>query len=310
MNWLEPLVFKNGKSLPSRIVPGPMEGVTEGSFVALFTAMKLVDCWYTPFIRISSGVPRPSRLKARLEPFLASGLPLIVQLLGTNIELLAQAAARLHSLGVVCVDLNCACPSPQVLSSGGGGRRLLEPQWMKDALLAMKSASKGNPVSVKIRCGYDSPDEMDGIAAALREAEPDLVTCHFRTVREMYAPVEDGYERLARMHSLTGDIPFFGSGDVFTVKDALEMYRIAAVDGLAPARGLMKNPLLLQEIKGACKGECVTEQMSSDAKLQFLRQIGRLSGQPRRHQVFLLKIARTMFGADTPEFKVLLEEIK
>ena len=151
---------------------------------------------------------------------------------------------------------------------------------------------------------------MDGIAAALREAEPDLVTCHFRTVREMYAPVEDGYERLARMHSLTGDIPFFGSGDVFTVKDALEMYRIAAVDGLAPARGLMKNPLLLQEIKGACKGECVTEQMSSDAKLQFLRQIGRLSGQPRRHQVFLLKIARTMFGADTPEFKVLLEEIK
>ena len=101
MNWLEPLVFKNGKSLPSRIVPGPMEGVTEGSFVALFTAMKLVDCWYTPFIRISSGVPRPSRLKARLEPFLASGLPLIVQLLGTNIELLAQAAARLHSLGVV-----------------------------------------------------------------------------------------------------------------------------------------------------------------------------------------------------------------
>ena len=288
-----------------------MEGVTEGSFVELFTALQLVDAWFTPFIRISSGVPRLSRFKARLSPFLSSGLPVIAQLLGTESELLAQSAARLHSLGVLCVDLNCACPSPQVLSSGGGGKRLLQPQWIKDTLLAMKAASNGRPISIKLRCAYKDIAEMEEIAAAVREASPALVTCHFRTVQEMYEPVPHGYERLAKMHSLLDDIPFFGSGDLFTVQDAIRMYDIAQVDGVAPARGLMKNPMLLREIRMMCQG-LPTEllQMSSQEKLVFLRKIGQMSGQSKRHQVFLLKIARTMFGEESPEFRQLLAEIR
>ena len=276
----------------------------------LFTALRLVDSWFTPFIRISCGVPRLSRFKARLAPFFSSGLPVIAQLLGTDTERLAESAARLHSLGAVCVDLNCACPSPQVLGSGGGGKSLLHPQWIKDTLLAMKTASNGKPVSVKLRCAYASPDEMEDIAAAVREASPDLVTCHFRTVMEMYEPVEDGHERLAKMHSLLGSIPFFGSGDIFTVQDALKMRSIAGVDGIAPARGLMKNPMLLREIRAACQGQPTGQmQMSSQEKLQFLEQLGQLSGQSRKHQVFILKIARTMFGEDSQEFRCLVSEI-
>ena len=310
MNWLEPLVFSNGKSLPNRIIPGPMEGVTEGSFVELYTALHLVDAWFTPFIRISSGVPRLSRFKARLSPFFSSQLPLVAQLLGTDTELLAQAAARLHSLGIVCVDLNCACPSPQVLGSGGGGKRLLNPQWIKDTLLAMKTASNGNPISVKLRCAYKDINEMNEIAAAVKEANPAFVTCHFRTVQEMYEPVSDGYERLAKMHSMLGNIPFFGSGDIFSVQDAFRMHSIAQVDGIAPARGLMKNPMLLCEIKAACKGMHTEQmQMSKQEKLDFLQKIGQLSGQTKRHQVFLLKIARTMFGEDSQEFRCLVKEI-
>ncbi len=310
MHWLEPLVFKDGSCLPSRIIPGPMEGVTEGSFVTVFTSLDLVDSWFTPFIRISSGVPRFSRMRAKLEPFFASGLPVIAQLLGTDTDMLAQSAARLHSIGATCVDLNCACPSPQVLSSGGGGKRLLSPQWMHDTISAMKSACGIRPVSVKIRCGYNSPDEMNEIAAAIREAAPDMVTCHFRTVREMYSPVQHGYERLAAMRELLEPIPFIGSGDLFTPEDALRMYKTAGVDGVAPARGLMKNPLLLKDIKKACSGEAPDRAMSNEEKLMFLDKIGEISGQSRGHQIFLLKIAKTMFGKESPEFYRLLEDIK
>ena len=146
------------------------------------------------------------------------------------------------------------------------------------------------------------------IAAAIREAAPDMVTCHFRTVRELYKPVQAPYSRLAQMHAHLPGIPFIGSGDLFSVKDARQMAEEAQVDGVAPARGLLKNPALLQEIAAGCAGKpCVT--LSSEQRLTLLNRIGKASGHRRRDQGFLLKIARVMFGEESSEFQQLLEEI-
>ena len=80
---LEPLVFRDGRGLPCRIIPGPMEGISEGSFVAVMSEMGMVRCWFTPFIRVSNGVPRMARLREKLAPYLATGLPVIAQIMGT-----------------------------------------------------------------------------------------------------------------------------------------------------------------------------------------------------------------------------------
>ncbi len=306
---LEPLVFRDGRSLPCRILPGPMEGISEGSFVAVMSEMGMVKCWFTPFIRISNGVPRMARLREKLAPYLATGLPVIAQIMGTYPELLAEAAARLHSLGAVCVDLNCGCPSPTVIGSRSGGYHLTEPEWMFDAITAMRKACGDAAVSVKIRCGFKSTDEMDDIAAAIRDARPDMVTCHFRTVKELYRPVTDGLERLARMRSLLPGIPLFGSGDLFTVADAMRMLRETAVDGVAPARGLMRNPALLKEIEAECRGIPPETAMSAKERLAFLEKVGELSGLPKREQGFLLRMAREMFGEESAEFQSLLGRI-
>jgi len=285
-----------------------MDGVTEGSFVTVLNAANLADSWFTPFIRISNGVPRRARLREKLAPYLATGKPVIAQIMGNHPDLLAETARRLHELGACCVDLNCACPSATVLGSHNGGYCLTDLDWMVSALTQMKTACGSHAVSVKIRCGFSSPEEIPELAAALREASPDLVTCHFRTVREGYRPVTDGYERLSQMHELLPGIPFIGSGDLFTVEDARRMACIAQVDGVAPARGLMRNPALLRELKAACRGQ-ISPPLGEAERLALLNQIGELSGHRRQDQGFLLKIARVMYGEEAPEFQQLLTEI-
>ena len=306
--FLTPLAFRDGRILPCRILPGPMEGVSEGSFVQLLSAGKLVRAWFTPFIRISNGVPRLSKLRPHVQPYLDTGLPVIAQIMGTRTELLAEAAARLHSLGVICVDLNCGCPSQTVLSSHSGGWHLREPQWIRDTLRAMRDTCGTRAISVKIRCGFDSPEEMPAIAEAINDAHPDLVTCHFRTVCEMYHPIPDGLARLAQMRQMLPDIPLFGSGDLFTVEDALQMREIAGVDGVAPARGLMTNPTLLRLIESACGGEPFAPFLDDEERLDFLRRLGELSGRSPRHQGFVLKLAKYMFGESSPQFARLRQE--
>ena len=307
--WLQPLAFRDGRSLPNRLIPGPMDGVTEGSFVTVLDAAGLADSWFTPFIRISNGVPRRARLREKLAPYLATGKPVIAQIMGGHPEILAETARRLHEIGATCVDLNCACPSATVLASHSGGYCLTTPDWMAEALAKMKAACGTHAVSVKIRCGYYAPDEIPEIAAAIRQAAPDMVTCHFRTVRELYRPVAAPYSRLAEMHALLPGIPFIGSGDLFSVEDARQMALEADVDGVAPARGLMRNPALLRELAAACKGVPCDSLLSPSQRLALLNRIGEASGQSRRNQGFLLKIARVMFGEETDAFQKLLDEI-
>lgn len=309
--WLRPLALSGGGILPNRIVPGPMEGVSEGSFVTVMTRAGLVRSWFTPFIRVSNGVPRTAKLREKTSRFLGTGLPVIAQVMGTRTEFLAETAGRLHRLGVACVDLNCACPSPKVVANHSGGYRLNDPQWLYDTIIAMKNAADGAAVSIKIRCGFQTPDEMPSIAAAIASAAPDIVFCHFRTVQEHYAPIRDGHARLARMRELLPNLTLFGSGDLFTPQDAQSMLRDCNVDGIAPARGLLKNPALIRLIEADCGGEPFVSPFQSTRQLiDFLNEVGSESGQARKHQGFILKIAKVMFGEQSDDFRTLMKEIQ
>ena len=275
-NWLAPLPLAGGvKFLPNRILPGPMEGITDGSFCRVMASRGLVRAWVTPFIRISTAVPRLARLRQRLEPFGLGGvkaeegrdaapadsmpagprLPVIVQLMGLDIPLLVETAKRLAELGAAGVDLNCACPSKVVVANGAGGARLRDPHWIRTALCELRKAVPELGVSVKLRAGMaDSASELPKILKAVRAAQPDFVMMHFRTVIEEYQVVPGGWERLARAKELLGaDIPLLGAGDVVSVDAAAALWRQTGVDGVTPARGLLRNPWLLQEIEAGCE---------------------------------------------------------
>ncbi len=303
---LEPLELAPGQILPCRILPGPMDGITEQSFLTAMSTRNWVPCWWTPFLRVSTGIPRRSRLTAWMQPYLDTGLPVIAQIMGTASDKLAETAGRLHEAGALCVDLNCACPSPKVIGNQGGGACLKNPAWIRETLLAMRKRCGNRAISVKIRAGFDSAAELPEITAALREAQPNLVSLHYRTVTEMYRPIHDGMQRLCQARDALRNIPLFGSGDLFNADDALRMFQETGVDGVLPARGLLANPALLLQIRSASAGLPLQELCNAE-KLAFLRDLACPGCDNQRAlNGFLLRMCATLFGRDSELFQHLV----
>ena len=296
-----PLIFKDGRTLP-RAIPGPMDGVTEGSFVSVLSRRGYVRSWHTPFVRISTGVPGRSRLRTWLSPYLATGLPVTAQIMGASGERLAATAERLLELGAHCVDLNCACPSPTVIGNGSGGARLRDTVWLADTLRQLRSACGEHPLSVKVRVGYESPNEFSRVAEALRAGSPDLVIVHYRTVNEMYRPIVNGLERLRQCRKLLDGIAVYGSGDLFTTADCDRMMTETGVDGVAPARGLLRNPRLLQELWGIAEGEFEPLPYL----LEIAREADRKAGS---NNGFVLRMARPLLKEDNPVYDGLFARL-
>ena len=284
-----------------------MDGITEQNFLSAMSSRQWTSAWWTPFLRISTGVPRQSRLTAWLQPYLDTGLPVIAQIMGTSTDKLAETALRLYKAGAICVDLNCACPSPQVIGNQGGGACLKNPSWIHDTLLAMRKRCPAGAISVKIRAGYSSVEELADLTAAVREASPHLVSMHYRTVNEMYRPIEGGLQRLRKAREYLAKIPFFGSGDLFTVEAALQMFEETGVDGLLPARGVLTNPALLTQIQAACQGKKPLE-ISDREKLSFLCDLAQpAAGKQNTPNGFLLRICAALFGRNSKIFQQLVQ---
>lgn len=305
MNLCTPFILpRHGEFLPTRLLPGPMEGVTTGEFLKVMTRHQWIQAWWTPFLRISQAVPRPGRLKHWLAPYQDGNLPVLVQLMGTHSERLARAAKEMLLQGARGIDLNCACPSPVVLGNGAGGARLKTPEWLAEAICAIKSAVEC-PIGIKVRMGFTSPSEFrERIAPAIREGAPDFVTVHFRTVRESYNAIPNGLERLKEARKALPDIPLVGSGDLFTPQDVIRMRDQCGVDAVAPARGLLRNPRLLVDIRQTLQNAPPPPWTPNEkyALLREFQECGATLG-------FVLRMAANLFGRTSQEFLEIVRKL-
>lgn len=233
------------------IWPGPMEGVMSAPFVRAVNRLGLVERWMTPFLRLSTACPRGKHLKMFFEPFAAEGIPVTVQLMGIDPEVIGEAAARFRDLGAAGINLNFGCPSRQVTGGGAGGGALRHP----DALLRMvervKTFLPDLPLSVKLRTGWSSPEEALSLLPALaRTGALDRIFLHFRTVSEGYAPTDGRETRLAAAVAALETIPCIVNGDIRSAAEAHELAAATGASGVMAARGWLRDPWLLRRIAG------------------------------------------------------------
>ena len=298
---LRPITLPGGRSLPSRILPGPMEGIMTADFCKAMMEFELLPAWVTPFIRISHSTPRVKKLDERLNPF--RPVPTIAQIMGTYRKHLAETAGILSRLsGVVGVELNCACSSPTVLRSGSGSAHLRQPAWIRDTLLEMWEAADVGGIGVKIRSGFESSEELPHILAAIGDARPDWVVLHYRTAKEMFRSIQGGHERLKIARHFLPDTVLFASGDLFACTETLELVHSTGVDGITPARGLMVNPWLIRDLESMCRGE---KPPVRNIVPFLLRLIELVAANPVWREGLILEIARNAWGKDSECFKRL-----
>ena len=231
-------------------LPGPMEGVMSPEWVRAANRLQLAERWITPFFRLSQELPRRKYFTAFLEPY--KPLPTVMQLMGTDPGLLADAACMAEAEGVAGVDLNFGCPSSQVLRHGAGGAVLKDPA-LAGAILRRVTAAVKIPVSAKIRCGWADPGELPGLLEQLLIEPPAMLTLHFRCVKEGYLPMPAG-ERERRfavaVEKIAGRTPLILNGDFLTADEMRSAVERFGAAGAMAARGLLNDPGLLRRAAG------------------------------------------------------------
>jgi tRNA-dihydrouridine synthase C len=230
-----------------------MEGLLDFVLRDILTRVGGIDRCVSEFIRVTNTL-LPERAFVRTVPELLngsrtlSGVPVRPQLLGSDPVCLAENAGRLASLGPMGVDLNFGCPAKVVNRHGGGAALLDDPELLVKIVSAVRRAVPlAQPVSAKMRLGFNDDSRAVECALAISEAGATEIVVHARTKADGYRP--PAY--WARVHDIRQavSIPVVANGEIWTVMDAHRCRAASGCDTLMLGRGMVSDPGLALAIR-------------------------------------------------------------
>jgi tRNA-dihydrouridine synthase C len=246
-----------------KLLLAPMEGLLDHTLRDMLTRVGGVDLCVTEFIRVTNTV-LPRRAFIRVAPELlnnsrtVAGVPVRVQLLGSDPICLADNAAALAELGPHGIDLNFGCPAKTVNQHRGGAVLLDEPELVGQIVAAVRRAVPAHiPVSAKMRLGYNDDSRAEDCAQAIEAAGASDLVVHARTKAHGYRPPAY-WDRIADLRQHVR-LPMVANGEIWTVADALRCREVTGCDRLMIGRGMVSDPGLALAIArhdaGLCEGE-------------------------------------------------------
>jgi tRNA-dihydrouridine synthase B len=173
--------------------------------------------------------------------------PHVVQIAGSDPELMARAAVLNAELGADGIDINMGCPAKKVLKKAAGSALLKDAELVEKILKAVVSRVD-IPVTLKIRTGW-SPETRNGveIAKIAEDSGISLLTVHGRT-RECRFKGYAEYDTIAAIKNAIS-IPVIANGDIDSPHKAAEVLKQTQVDGLMIGRSAQGKPWIFREIE-------------------------------------------------------------
>lgn len=236
-------------SCNDQIYLAPLRGVTDSIFRNVFEQyFGKFDYLLTPFIPTVKGdIVNPSHIRD-----VAVGRNdlnrVIPQIIGNDPAQFAVLANTLYSMGYRSVNWNLGCPSPQIARKKRGSGLLPHIDTIKQFLDAVFPSLNG-PLSLKVRLGYESEQELLNLMPMFNEYPIQEITIHARTGIQMYDGTVnlDGFERCSSLskHKI------IYNGDITTIEmfNGLKM-RFPSIKAWMIGRGVIASPLLLATIRG------------------------------------------------------------
>jgi len=225
----------------------PMEDVSDPPFRALCKENG-ADVMYTEFISSEGLIRDAAKSRQKLDIF-EYERPIGIQIFGSEIESMRQAAAITEEANPDIIDINYGCPVKNVACKGAGAGILQDiPKMVSMTAEIVKAVDK--PVTVKTRLGWDDNTKyIVEVAERLQDVGIKAISIHGRTRKQMYKGEADwsligAIKENPRMH-----IPVFGNGDVDSPTKALEMKNRFGVDGIMIGRASIGYPWIFREIK-------------------------------------------------------------
>jgi len=237
----------------SRIILAPMEGLADHILRDCLTRIGGIDLCVTEFIRVTTQLLPPKVFK-RLCPEIANGcktpagIPVRIQLLGSDPKALAANAVRALELGSPGIDLNFGCPAKTVNRSQGGAILLQEPKRVAHIVATVRHAIGDDAwLSVKMRLGFTTKDLAIENATGIEDAGANELTVHARTKVEGYRPPAH-WHWIERVRGEV-KIPVIANGEVWTPEDYSACKQASGSDDVMIGRGLVWKPDLALQIR-------------------------------------------------------------
>jgi nifR3 family TIM-barrel protein len=232
----------------------PMEGLTNVALRDAIVANGAVGVVCTEFIRISEHAVSPKKMRRHV--IKSTGVPLSVQVMGNDADLMADSAVHLVDAGADIVDVNLGCPTSKAAKGNVGAAMLRDPDLLYRVLSEMRQAIPDAMFSAKIRAGYSEADHILTICSAVEAAGVDFISVHPRRAVDVYDGKADW--RIIALIKETIRIPVVGNGDILFPEDALRMRRDTHCDAIMIGRGAMRNPWIFRQIEELDAGQTLT----------------------------------------------------
>jgi len=261
-----------------------------------------------PFISAVGRGRRKNSSFTDLAPENNKRLPVIPQILTKEPEEFIELADALSEAGHEIINWNLGCPYPMVIRKGRGAALLPHPEkidsFLKEVLPRIKPK-----VSVKMRLGLESPEEILQVIPVLNRHPLKEVIIHARTAAQMYkgTPHRDKFEECLALLDHT----VVYNGDITSVAVFEELsQRFPQVKRWMIGRGAAIDPFLGEKIKGTCStaDEDLMERIYNFHKGMFREYQKTLSGHA--HLLDKMKNLWSYLGENFVDGHKMMKKIK
>ena len=228
-----------------------MQGLTELLFRRVYEQCfpRVFDLAVSPFLSLTHGnladawkkiddvLPEPNK----------GSIPVVPQILGKEPEEFVALANRLFEIGYEEVNWNIGCPVRRVAAKHRGSGILPYPHEVRCILEQVVPRLQGK-LSVKMRLGLRSPDEIFDLVPVLNDFPLASVTIHPRTGKQQYGGQVD-LDTFGRVLPLIRHHVIY-NGDIHTLADYRRIRaRFPQIKDFMLGRGVLYNPCLPLEIR-------------------------------------------------------------
>ncbi|HEX2224338.1 MAG TPA: tRNA dihydrouridine synthase DusB [Thermoanaerobaculia bacterium] len=271
----------------------PMAGVTDRDFRLIVRQIGGVGVVSMEFVSSKAIVSGNKRTREMMY-FSPVERPLAIQIYGSDVATMREAALVVEELGADICDINMGCPANKVLK-GCAGAALMGDLELAESIVREVRKVLTIPLTVKFRLGLDDcRRNYLELGKICEDNGAAAVAMHCRTARQMFSgEAAASWEHLARLKQVLS-IPVIGNGDVREPEDALRMMAETGCDGVMVGRAATKNPWIFRQIAARMGGSRIPEPTLADRRDLILDHFQRVA--ERENTTFALHKLRKFTG--------------
>lgn len=226
----------------------PLQGLTDFRFRNAFHKyFGGIDTFYAPYIRLNRKLEVKPAYERDIHPKNNVGIELVPQIMTKDEGEFLFVAKYVQQLGYTELNWNLGCPYPMVTKRGLGSG-LIRDVTHVDGILKKVHTESDILVSIKIRLGYDSPEEILRILPVLDKYPLKGIGIHARLGKQLYKGAVD----LVAFQNCIDNTrhTVYYNGDISSLADYHRMkVRFPGIEHWMIGRGLIADPFLPNMIK-------------------------------------------------------------